>query len=451
VFFFNRLKYSDSALVLFIKADELVTKKLSYTTNKPHYQFFKGLIEGNMALAYANKGEYKKALPLLKKDIYYSKKVCDFESAFNSCIVLSRCWIHLKEMKGAQNYADSALELCNTLNRPKITLKLLLLQAELLDEQGQANNSINKYKAYLNLKDSISDSEKEMQLINQQVALDIQKKDLEILEKSTLLQNSKINEEKQKAFRAYLIAGLVILIILIVFLFYTNNNSKKREFELSQKNLRIQQQNKQIEGSLKEKETLLREIHHRVKNNLQIISSVINLQADKISDAKLKDILNELKLRISSIALTHQMLYQKESVSTVYIQDYLQNLVTQIIGSYDHRIKINVIVDQKNFILNIDTAIPLGLLVNEILTNSFKHAFKGMQGGQIDIHVNTLGKNVDLTIKDNGIGLPSNYLELMKKPTTLGFELISILVEQLNGTLEINNSNGTEYKLNFTI
>lgn len=439
-------------MVLFSKADELITKKLSYSPNKPHYQFFKGLIEGNMALAYANKNEYKKAIPLLKKDIYYSKKVCDFESAFNSCIVLSRCWMHLKEMKGAQRYADSALELCNTLNRPKVTLKLLLLQGELLDEQGQTANSVIKYKAYVNLKDSISDSEKEMQLINQQVALDIQKKDLEILEKNTLLQNSKINEEKQKAFRAYLMAGLVVLIILIVFLFYTNNNSKKREFELSQKNQRIQQQNKQIEGSLKEKETLLREIHHRVKNNLQIISSVINLQADKITDVKLKDILNELKLRISSIALTHQMLYQKESVSTVSINEYIQNLVTQIIGSYDHhKIKVDVKTDQKNFILNIDTAIPLGLLVNEIITNSFKHAFDGRESGLIELIVNTSEKNVELIIKDNGIGLPKNYLELMKKPNSLGFELISILVEQLYAKLEINNSNGTEFKLTFSV
>jgi two-component sensor histidine kinase len=450
--YFNRLKNSDSAIVMFNKANELITKKLSYTENKEHYLFFKGLIEGNMAMAFVNKGDLKKALPLLKKDIYYSNRVSDFESAFNSCVLLSRCYIKLNESKQAQMYADSALQLCNTLNRPKVTLKLLLLQGELFDHLGQASQAAVRYRTYINLKDSISDSEKEMLLINQQVALDIQNKDLEILEKNTQIQNSKINEEKQKAFRAYLMAGLIILIILIVFLFYTNNNSKKREQELSQKNEQIQKQNKQIEISLKEKELLLREIHHRVKNNLQIISSVINLQTDKLTDAHLKAILEELKLRISSIALTHQMLYQKESVNTVLLQEYIQNLVKQIIGSYDdHSVQLDVKIEQRNILLNIDSAIPLGLLINEIITNAYKHAFKAKHGGQIALTVSAVGKNIELIIKDNGSGLPSNYLELMKKPKSLGFELISILAEQLNAKLEIKNENGAEFKLNFTV
>lgn len=450
--YFNRLKNSDSALVLFNKANELVSKKLSYTSNKEHYRFFKGLIEGNMALAYVNKGDNRRALPLLKKDIYYSKRVCDFESAFNSCVLISQCYIKLKESRSAQLYADTALQLCNTLNRPKVTLKLLLLQGELLDHLGQASQAVVKYRTYISLKDSISDSEKEMLLINQQVALDIQNKDLEILEKNTLLQNSKINEEKQKAFRAYLMAGLIILIIIIVFLFYTNNNSKKREYELSQKNGQIQKQNKQIETTLKEKEILLREIHHRVKNNLQIISSVINLQADKITDSKLKEILDELKLRISSIALTHQMLYQKESVNTVLMDDYLRNLVKQIVGSYDdHSVDVDLNIDRQNILMNIDTAIPLGLLVNEIITNSFKHAFKNKQSGKITVTVKATGKFIELSIKDNGVGLPANYMELIEKPKSLGFELITILTDQLNAQLEIVNNNGAEFKLNFTV
>lgn len=357
----------------------------------------------------------------------------------------------LKDIGLAQKYVDSAEVISNELSQPRVKLKLLYLQGELLSEKGNSDKAILRFKEYMTLRDSISTNEKEMQLINQQVAIDIENKDIEIGEKNRQLQNSKINEEKQKAFRAYLMAGLVVLIILILFLFYANKNSKKREFELYQKNDRIQQQNKLIESSLKEKETLLREIHHRVKNNLQIISSVINLQTDKISDDKLRDILNELKLRISSIALTHQMLYQKESVSTVSIYDYLQNLVTQIVESYDgNKIKVDVNIEQTNFILNIDTAIPLGLLVNEIITNSFKHAFANMQSGRINISVKTIGKSVELIIKDNGKGLPENYLEMMKKSKSLGFELITILVEQLNAKLEIKNDNGAEFKLSFT-
>ena len=450
--YFNRQKISDSALFYFTIADSLITKKLAYTSNATHYQFFKSLIEGNMALAYANNGDHKKAISFLKNDIYYSKKVNDIESAFNSYILISKCNIVLNDIKLAQKYADSAEVISNMLNQPRVKLKLLFLQAELLDKKGLSANAIARFKEYMSLKDSISTNEKEMQLINQQVALDIQNKDLEILEKNRLIQNSKIYDEKQKAFRAYLMAGLVVLIVLIVFLFYANSNSKKREFELSQKNERIQQQNKQIETSLKEKETLLREIHHRVKNNLQIISSVINLQADKISDEKLKEVLSELKLRISSIALTHQMLYHKESVNSVSLQEYLQNLVKQIVDSYEgYNVKVNLKISKDNSVINIDSAIPLGLLVNEILTNSFKHAFVGRPDAKIELEVNTSGKKVELTIKDNGIGLPENYMERMNKPTSLGFELIAILVDQLNAKLEINSKAGTEFKVTFFI
>lgn len=448
--YFNRIKMSDSAIPYFIKATELITKKLSYTPNKPNYQFFKGLIEGNMAFAYTNNGEYKKALPYLKTDIYYSKRVNDMESAFNSCILLSRCYIKLQQLHFAQQYADSAEQISFAYTQPRIRLKLLYLQGELMDALGNASQAVVKFKSYMNLKDSISNREKELQLINQQVALDIQKKDSELSEKSELIKNAVINEGKQKVFRAYLMAGLIITIILVGFLFYTNNNSKKREEELEIKNQQIQIQNKQIETSLNEKELLLREIHHRVKNNLQIINSVINLQSDKTQNGELNEVLSELKGRISSIALTHQMLYQKGTSSSVILCEYLQNLISQIYTSYEsEHIKVNFNCTNKDFIINIDTAIPLGLLVNEIMTNAFKHAFKKTKNGIIDINANVSLKHVELTIKDNGVGLPENYNEIMNKPTSLGFELIAILVDQIDAKMDIENTNGTCFVLNF--
>lgn len=449
--YFNRLKMSDSALPYFSKANDLISKKLTYnneTTNK----FFKSLIEGNMALAYTNKGEYVKAIPFLKNDIYYSMKVRDVESAFNSYVLISKCYTTLNDLKRAQRYMDTAQSISDMLNQPRVKLRLLYAQAELLDKVGNSTLSVARFKEYLNLKDSISNNEKEMQLINQQVALDMQNKEIELNEKNQQLQNARIHEAKQKAFRAYLMAGLVVLILLIVFLFYTNNSSKKREYELSQKNEQIQIQNRQIETSLKEKELLLKEIHHRVKNNLQIISSVINLQADKTKDAEMLDMLKELKLRISSIALTHQMLYQKGSVNTVLLNEYLKNLVTQITQSYENSlVKLQVDIEQKQQYINIDTAIPLGLLVNEVITNSFKHAFKGNKSGMIQLSASTSGNTATVEIKDNGIGLPPNYKELLSNTNSLGFELISILTQQINAKMEIDNTSGAAFKFTFAI
>ena len=171
-----------------------------------------------------------------------------------------------------------------------------------------------------------------------------------------------------------------------------------------------------------------------------------------MKEKKLKEILSELKLRISSIALTHQMLYQSGTTSNVLLHEYLQNLINQIYHSYENeKIKMNFTTNTKEFIINIDTAIPLGLLVNEIMTNAFKHAFKNKESGTIDITASVSGNKVALVIKDNGVGLPEDFQAKMNNPTTLGFELISILNNQLNLKMDIQNNNGAQFTLNFAI
>ncbi len=450
--YFNRLKQSDSALPYFSKAYELVLKKLSYTSNKPHYQFFKGLIEGNKAMAYANKGDYKRAIPLLKNDVYYSLRVSDLESAFNSYTLLSKCFLVEKNAVMARKYADSALYLNQRIGTPRVQLRALFMEAELLELEGKGVAASEKFKKYILLKDSISDYEKEMKLINEQVALDIQKKDLLIQEKTQQLQTSEISAAKQRAFRAYLLAGLFILILLIVFLFYTNTNIKKRETELAYKNTQIEKQNLQIENSLKEKEMLLKEIHHRVKNNLQIISSVINLQLDKLEDKRLKDVLEEIKMRISSIALTHQMLYQKNSLNHVLLHEFVKTLLDQIENSYQKpNIKTKFSSSNNDFKLNIDVAIPLGLLINEIVTNAYKHAFNDEKEGEICVTAERINGRLKIIVKDNGRGIASDHLKIHENTGTLGFELISILSQQLNAQLEITLDGGTVFTLDFSI
>jgi two-component sensor histidine kinase len=446
--YYNRLKMSDSALPYFEKAYQLVLKKLSYTSNKPHYQFFKGLIEGNKALAYANKGDYKRAIPLLKNDVYYSLKVNDLESAFNSYTLLSKCFVAEKNAAMARGYADTVLMLNQKIGTTKTQLRSLYVEAELLELEGKGTAAADKYRKYILLKDSISDYEKEMKLINEQVALDIQKKDLLILEKNQQLQTSEVNAARQRAFKAYLLAGLFVLLLLIAFLFYTNSNIKKRELELAQKNTQIEKQSRQIEISLKEKDMLLKEIHHRVKNNLQIVSSVINLQSEKLEDDKLKDVLEELRMRISSIALTHQLLYQKNSLNHVFLNEFIGTLLDQISGSFQNP-NIETVFENRvdNTKLSIDIAIPLGLLINEIVTNAFKHAFERGQKGVITVKAQLEGKKLLVTIADNGKGLPVGKDLISENEGTLGFELITILSQQLNAQVTLESHLGTTFRM----
>ena len=163
-----------------------------------------------------------------------------------------------------------------------------------------------------------------------------------------------------------------------------------------------------IQASLKEKEALLKEIHHRVKNNMQVITSLLNLQLGLIDDAKIRDLFRQSQFRINSMALTHEMLYQTENISKINYSDYLNRLISGIIMSLsgiDSRIRS--VIDAPDLLLNIDTAVPLGLMITEIITNSIKYAFTGIEDPVITVHMQESGEGQYLLeIGDNGRGMP---------------------------------------------
>jgi two-component sensor histidine kinase len=243
----------------------------------------------------------------------------------------------------------------------------------------------------------------------------------------------------------YMVAGLILLLLVIAMLAAYIIKFKRREKQLSIKNNQIQVQHKQIEQSLREKEALIREIHHRVKNNLQIINSMLNLQIGKLSDEKTESIFFEAKQRISAIALTHQMLYQKETLSNINLSEYIETLVRQIEASMSSPfIELEVDVKDQKSRLTIDGAVPLGLVINELLTNAYKHAFPKGRKGKITVSLNETPESFTITVADNGVGLPTdfNYAD----STTLGMELVYILVDQLDSKLQVENGNGTTFK-----
>jgi len=207
----------------------------------------------------------------------------------------------------------------------------------------------------------------------------------------------------------------------------------------------------QIKAALEEKGLLLREIHHRVKNNLQIIISLFNLQTSYIDDDKAYQALKEGQDRIKSMALIHERFYQSDGISQIDFDDYSRKLIEHLYSSF----KINpnsIVVDIKieNVKLDIDTAVPCGLIINEIVSNAFKHAFKEGEKGEVQIRLqNTNEGEYYLEIKDNGVGMPADFN--LETADSLGFQLIQALSDQLDGKLELVTSpnKGLTYKLNF--
>jgi PAS domain S-box-containing protein len=203
----------------------------------------------------------------------------------------------------------------------------------------------------------------------------------------------------------------------------------------------------QVKKSLGEKEVLLREIHHRVKNNLQIITSLLHLQEVSIDDEELVNILKESESRVNSMAIIHETLYQSPNLTDINFKQYLEKLVYDILYTYGIKkgiIDIQLDIDDIN--LNIDTAIPLGLIINELITNTVKYAFPQNEG-TITIKLKSLSNNMEITIADDGIGLPKDIN--LENPETLGLQLVHSLIGQLDGKLKLNNDNGTEFKIIF--
>lgn len=214
-----------------------------------------------------------------------------------------------------------------------------------------------------------------------------------------------------------------------------HDSSEKKQISLS------------IVESLKEKEILLKEIHHRVKNNLQVISSILNLQSSFVTDEKTLEILQESRNRIRSMAIIHENLYRTEDFSSINFSNYLENLTKNLVASYRINEEVVLETDLEDVDLILDQAIPCGLLVNELITNALKYAWKDGEKGTITIKLFQVENQITLQISDDGIGLPFNFFQ--NKPETLGLQLVETLVEQLDGVLDIQIENGTKYFIKF--
>lgn len=243
-------------------------------------------------------------------------------------------------------------------------------------------------------------------------------------------------EEKTTLYSIIAVLALVFFLIALFILIKVRKQSK----ELSEKN-------KIIENALIEKELLVKEVHHRVKNNFQIVSSLLELQTKGIEDEKALELANEGKNRVKSMALIHQKLYQNES-GLIDFDEYIRLLIKELSLMYSSQNDVKTSISSENVLFDVDTAIPLGLIINEIITNSYKYAFKKDKENNLSISIKKgADDNYKLVIKDNGPGLSKNFDA--KKAKSLGLRLVNRLVKQLHGTLEQSNNEGAKFEIYF--
>jgi PAS domain S-box-containing protein len=209
------------------------------------------------------------------------------------------------------------------------------------------------------------------------------------------------------------------------------------------------QAEEQMRASLSEKEILLKEIHHRVKNNIQVISSLLSLQIEHRDDPALRTVLSDVRDRVKSMALVHEQLYSSTNLAQVDLAEYARRLMRDLFRSHGALAsKISLRLEAHSVNVGVDVAVPYGLILNELATNALKHAFVGRDSGEILIETHT-GKRGEIHLRfvDNGVGFPANLN--YHKPRSLGLRLVQMLTDQLNGTLQMQNGAGTDVRLTF--
>jgi two-component sensor histidine kinase len=303
-----------------------------------------------------------------------------------------------------------------------------LMRAELLRKslsiENKLTDSILKSEVANNRLMTTENELKTKQLTNEQLLK-------AALNRETILKSSEL--EREKGIRWLLSAGISLLFLsgVIIFLLY-----RKQRFK-----------NNIIQKQADDMQVLMKEIHHRVKNNLQVISSLLDLQSLSIKDKQASGAVKEGKLRVQSMALIHQNLYSEGNIKGILMEDYIKNLVENLFHSYNIQAnKIKLITDIDHLNLDVDTVIPLGLILNELISNSLKYAFKETAGGEIFVALKQQDKHLKLQVKDNGCGFPPEWQ--MVSRSSFGYNLINAFAQKLKAKMDICNDNGACVTMN---
>lgn len=437
-YYYSLVKKNDSAIYFFNKSVEL-TKKNKKHIDPVSYSNLLINTQENIANSYLHQNAFDKAIS--KIIAIDSLTSIDFKNSnyLTRQIILANAFLGKNDYKKVSELISKIDSYC-CMNNTALKLLFLNLKHAFYKKTGNSDLAYDNIYLIKKINDSIFNLQQQTLLKSTELNYVIEQNEREVLEKNEII------KEKESTIFITIISGLSTL-LFFSFLFVRIN--RKKRFEIEKMNLSIAKQNSQIEASLKEKELLLKEIHHRVKNNLQIISGILDIQNFSTKDPEIKAILNEGHNRIQSIALLHKTMYQNKNFDAVNFDKYLAELIShskQVNYLSNKTIAIDFTSD--NIQLEIDTAVPLGLILNELINNAYKHAFNEKTLGTIVIVLKEITpKNYQLLFKDNGNGFASNFD--VTKVKSVGYELINGLTKQLKGKLTTHNDNGAVIVIDF--
>jgi two-component system, sensor histidine kinase PdtaS len=395
-----------------------------------------------LAKIYILNGNLKEAHTLLQEAAQLKIDSLDPTEYIRQQIIWGHYYLKNKETIKAIKMLKNALDDAQKRGLTSMSVLIYPLLYKAYAQNGQYQVALQNLETYNRVNDSINEKSRAEVMLAIESRFELKEKNQTIsdLNSEALLNKARIESSKTLQFVLGIGFFLTTLLSGLVFYFYQIKHKQAEELELK---------NVVITKAYTEKDLLLREIHHRVKNNLQVVSSLLRLQSRHVQDNHAQEALLEGRNRVNSMALIHQYLYRDEDITKISADEYIKKLATTLYKSYDvsnNRIKFQAQIDPIK--LDVDTAIPIGLILNELITNALKHAFPNQREGILEVTL-LRGSNdeVNLSVKDNGVGFTEKSLKEAKE--SFGWSLVELFSEKLNAQLSVSNGVGTTVNLQF--
>ena len=390
----------------------------------------------NMAEAYAVLDSVEQALELGERVMTH---FTNMKSApllfFRSRKLMSKLYLDQRNYAAAKSTLDDGLKSARILNRPQDKAEMYKLLVLYYRQTGAPGRAFAYSDSLDFIQSELIDIATNSSILKVREAYETEKKDLEIA-----LLNSKDEASQARLRRSALglkfLVFAVISLLAIALLIFRSYRAKRKSEAL------LKEQNAFISKTLSEKELLLKEIHHRVKNNLQVVSSLLSLQSEFIKDDSALSAINEGRNRVKSMALIHQNLYQEDQLTGIKVREYFGKLISGLFHTYNiSQERVKLIMDVDDALVDVDTIVPLGLITNELISNALKYAFPDQRAGVLQVRLRESFDALTLTVQDNGVGFDPTIITA--EISSFGYQMIQAFCEKIEAQMEIQREKGT--------
>jgi two-component sensor histidine kinase/Tfp pilus assembly protein PilF len=395
----------------------------------------------NIGTVYNKMNSLDTALSYYQRSLFLSKELGDKRGTANRLCSVGSVYLRKGNIELSKDFGLESLNLAKELGFSERIKDAANLLARIYKKEENWKDAFIMQDIYYKMRDSIRNEETELASVREQAKyqINVVEKEKALLSKEADINELKLNRNRIVSW--FFIAALFFAIVLI---FFTYRGYRKKNLI----NELLKKQKDEVSKSNEVKNAMLKEIHHRVKNNLQVVSSLLSLQSYEIEDEKVLAMFEESKNRILSMAHIHEQLYRSDDLKEVNVEHHFTELIKELIKDYQIDTKIGLNIDIMHEGLGVKTLVPLGLIINEMISNSLKYAFKGVEEGMVIVNIKHLeGVKYEMLIGDNGIGMVKDYD--IENSTTLGTQLIQTFTSQLNGSIERVGDTGTLFRILF--